>query len=75
MEVPEAREFAADPVATVLADRGRYIAACLTVARAYIARKRARQAGGRGVGTDSSIDRPRKSITAVRITANKAFGT
>ncbi len=36
MEVPEAREFAADPVATVLADRGRYIAACLTVARAYI---------------------------------------
>ena len=36
MEMPEAREFAADPVATVLADRGRYIAACLTIARAYI---------------------------------------
>jgi putative DNA primase/helicase len=36
MEVPEAREFAADPVAAVLADRGLYIAACLTIARAYI---------------------------------------
>jgi hypothetical protein len=37
IENPEARTFCADPVAMVLADRGRYIAACLTIARAYIA--------------------------------------
>jgi hypothetical protein len=36
MEHPEDRQFKANPVALVLADRGRYIAACLTVARAYI---------------------------------------
>jgi putative DNA primase/helicase len=36
MEVPEEREFTANPVAMVLADRGRYVAAALTVARAYI---------------------------------------
>jgi hypothetical protein len=37
MESPEERTFKSDPVALVLADRGRYIAACLTIARAYIA--------------------------------------
>jgi len=37
LENPEDREFHADPVALVLADRGKYVAACLTVARAYIA--------------------------------------
>jgi hypothetical protein len=37
LERPELRVFNADPVATVLADRGKFIAACLTVCRAYIA--------------------------------------
>jgi putative DNA primase/helicase len=37
MERPELRRFASDPVAAVLADRGRYVAAALTVARAYLA--------------------------------------
>ena len=37
MESPETREFVVDPVAMVLADRGKYIAACLTLARAYVA--------------------------------------
>ncbi len=36
LERPELREFTADPVETVLQDRGRYIAAALTIARAYI---------------------------------------
>jgi putative DNA primase/helicase len=36
MERPELRKFSGDPFATILADRGRYIAAALTVARAYI---------------------------------------
>jgi hypothetical protein len=36
LENPEDREFEADPVATVLADRGKYIAAVLTIVRAYI---------------------------------------
>jgi hypothetical protein len=36
METPETREFSADPVAMVLADRGKYVAACLIIARAYI---------------------------------------
>ena len=36
MEKPEEREFQSDPVALVKADRGLYIAACLTIARAYI---------------------------------------
>ena len=36
MEDPAARTFAADPVAMVLADRGKYVAACLTIALAYI---------------------------------------
>jgi hypothetical protein len=35
-ERPELRQFTRDPVAEVLADRGRYIAAALTVIRAYI---------------------------------------
>ncbi len=34
-ERPELREFKGDPVSTVLADRGRYIAAALTICRAY----------------------------------------
>jgi putative DNA primase/helicase len=37
MERPELRKFAGDPVATVLANRGAYIAAALTIARAYLA--------------------------------------
>jgi putative DNA primase/helicase len=36
LENPETREFSSDPVATVLADRGKYIAAILTIARAYV---------------------------------------
>jgi putative DNA primase/helicase len=37
VERPELRKFAGDPVATVMANRGRYVSACLTVVRAYIA--------------------------------------
>ncbi|MGI4941677.1 MAG: bifunctional DNA primase/polymerase [Janthinobacterium lividum] len=37
MERPELREFAKDPVDEVLADRGRYVAACLNIVRAYLA--------------------------------------
>lgn len=36
MERPELREFAGSPFDTVIAERGKYIAAALTVARAYI---------------------------------------
>ncbi len=36
-ENPEERTFTKNPVKTVLADRGTYVAACLTIARAYIA--------------------------------------
>ena len=37
MESPEKRLFASDPVETVLADRGYYVAAALTIGRAYVA--------------------------------------
>jgi hypothetical protein len=37
MESPEDRQFKHDPIATILANRGAYIAACLIIARAYIA--------------------------------------
>ncbi len=37
LERPELREFSGNPVADVLADRGRYIGAALTVVRAYFA--------------------------------------
>jgi len=37
MERPELRQFAQDPVAEVLANRGRYVGACLTIVRAYLA--------------------------------------
>jgi putative DNA primase/helicase len=37
LERPELRQFRSDPVATVLADRGRYVAAVLTIIRAYLA--------------------------------------
>jgi hypothetical protein len=37
IERPELREFSFDPIERVLADRGRYIAAALIIARAYIA--------------------------------------
>jgi putative DNA primase/helicase len=37
VENPEERTFFSDPVATVLADRGKYIHSCLTIARAYLA--------------------------------------
>ena len=36
MENPDEREFQRDPLAEIAADRGRYIAAILTIARAYI---------------------------------------
>jgi hypothetical protein len=36
MERPEERQFTFDPVARVLENRGQYIAACLTITRAYI---------------------------------------
>jgi hypothetical protein len=35
MERPELRQFKGDPVARVMDDRGRYIAACLTIVLAY----------------------------------------
>lgn len=35
LERPEKRQFERDPEAMVLADRGRYVAACLTIVRAY----------------------------------------
>jgi putative DNA primase/helicase len=39
MERPELRTFCSNPFDTVLADRGRFVAAALTVGRAYIVRK------------------------------------
>jgi putative DNA primase/helicase len=36
-ETPECRTFLGDPIAAVRRNRGAYIAACLTIARAYIA--------------------------------------
>lgn len=36
LESPEKRVFVADPVAAVLADRGKYVGACLTIARCYL---------------------------------------
>ena len=36
MERPEQRQFRGDPVATVLSDRGKYIAAAMTIVRAYL---------------------------------------
>lgn len=36
-ERPEARTFKGNPIASVLADRGKYVAAALTVVRAYLA--------------------------------------
>jgi hypothetical protein len=35
LEQPELRVFKKDPIATVLGDRGKYVAACLTICRAY----------------------------------------
>lgn len=37
LEHPELREFKSNPVEAILADRGAYIAACLTICRAYTA--------------------------------------
>jgi putative DNA primase/helicase len=36
MEMPETRVFNADPLALIRRDRGAYVAACLTIARAYL---------------------------------------
>lgn len=36
LERPELRIFKKDPISMIMADRGKYIAACLTLARAYI---------------------------------------
>ena len=40
MERPEVRNFKSNPKETILLNRGKYIAACLTIARAYITAKR-----------------------------------
>jgi putative DNA primase/helicase len=45
VEKPAEREFKRNPVADVLADRGRYVAACLTIVRAYILAGRPKQGG------------------------------
>ena len=37
VENPETKVFNGDPVVAVLADRGAYVAACLTICRAYVA--------------------------------------
>ena len=44
LEQPELRTFNGDPVAKVLENRGAYIAACLTICRAYIAAGRPNRA-------------------------------
>lgn len=44
LERPELREFKGDPVATVSADRGAFIAAALTICRAYIVADRPNRA-------------------------------
>jgi putative DNA primase/helicase len=36
MERPEERQFTGDPVGTIMADRGRYVSACLIIVRAYL---------------------------------------
>ena len=36
IESPQLRQFKNDPIQTILNDRGKYIAACLTICRAYI---------------------------------------
>lgn len=36
-ERPEQHRFAGDPMKAVMADRGRYVAGCLTIVRAYLA--------------------------------------
>lgn len=36
LERPELREFKEDPVSVIVADRGRYVSACLAIVRAYI---------------------------------------
>ncbi|MBR1151556.1 bifunctional DNA primase/polymerase [Bradyrhizobium sp. JYMT SZCCT0428] len=36
MENPQLRQYEGDPISKILEDRGRYIAACLTICRAYI---------------------------------------
>jgi putative DNA primase/helicase len=49
-EDPEQREFDSDPIQTVLADRGRYIADILIIARAYLANG-SKRAGMRPYGS------------------------
>jgi putative DNA primase/helicase len=36
MERPEERQFKGDPVGTIMADRGRYVSACLIIVRAFV---------------------------------------
>jgi putative DNA primase/helicase len=43
LERPAEREFKGDPVAKVMAERGKYIAACMTVLRAYLSEGRPKQ--------------------------------
>jgi phage/plasmid primase-like uncharacterized protein len=45
LEQPELKVFDKDPVAMVLEDRGKYIAACLTICRAYLVAGRPNKAG------------------------------
>jgi putative DNA primase/helicase len=43
LEHPELREFKNDPLTMIAADRGKYIASCLTIPRAYFAADRPRR--------------------------------
>jgi len=43
LEHPENRQFQRDPLAMVAADRGKYVAACLTIPLAYLAADRPRR--------------------------------
>ena len=45
MERPETKQFKGDPVKLIMADRGAYIAACLTICRAYIVAGRPNRCG------------------------------
>lgn len=53
MDNPSERRFNSDPVATILADQGRYVADCLTIVRAYIV-----------VGRPKVVDKPMNSFGA-----------
>ena len=76
MENPESRHFAFDPIERVLQDRGKYIAAVLTIARAYILDENKVQCAPNGFNKWSAMVRepllwlgcedPAKSVAAAR---------